>query len=142
MIDDGTIEQIRFANHGDPFAILGLHTDPDGRRWLRAFLPGAVNVDARAADGETVLLSHLDVRHEDGFFEGAVGDGFPDDYRLGVRWRDGNWSVLDDPYRYPPVLGEMDVIGDNGGEAHQSPSCTGSVRLEIHPAPQFGCHVQ
>ena len=41
MTDDATIDLIRHAAHGDPFSVLGLHTDENGQRWLRAFLPGA-----------------------------------------------------------------------------------------------------
>jgi 1,4-alpha-glucan branching enzyme len=107
MIDDATVALVRTAAHGDPFSVLGLHTDDEGRRCLRAFLPGAAQVEACGADG--VPLAALDLRHPDGFFEGLVPAALGGDYRLHVHWEDGNTSLLDDPYRFGAVLGEMDV---------------------------------
>ena len=108
MTDDTTIAQICNAAHGDPFSVLGLHADADGQRCLRAFLPGAAAVEACSADGQRVHAV-LDQRHDAGFFEGAMPATMPDDYRLRVRWQDGNTSTLDDPYRFGAVLGAMDV---------------------------------
>ena len=108
MIDESAIDLIRRAAHGDPFAVLGLHSDATGRRWLRAFLPGAASVAACSADGAKPL-GELTQRHADGFFEGAVTIGTGTDYRLNVQWQDGSAAQLDDPYRFPAVLGEMDV---------------------------------
>ncbi|MBL8348730.1 MAG: 1,4-alpha-glucan branching enzyme, partial [Burkholderiaceae bacterium] len=108
MIDDATIALVCSAAHGDPFSVLGLHRDASGQRWLRAFLPGAAQVDACTADGGTALC-RLAQRHADGFFEGAYPEAGADDYRFQVRWQDGNSGLLDDPYRFGAVLGEMDV---------------------------------
>jgi 1,4-alpha-glucan branching enzyme len=108
MTDADEIDKIRTARHGDPFSVLGIHADADGRRWLRVFLPGAERVEALAADG-SLALGTLALRDEAGFFEGELAGAATDDYRLGVIWHDGSHAVVDDPYRYPPVLGEMDV---------------------------------
>ena len=108
MIQDRDIDLIRTASHGDPFSVLGVHADDRGWLWLRAFLPGAAQVDLVGA-ASTAVLSPMEQRHADGFFECAFPVGAASDYRLKVRWADGNESVLDDPYRFPPVLGEMDV---------------------------------
>ena len=40
--------------------------------------------------------------------EGSDPDERPN-YRLQVRWNDGQSTIVDDPYRYPPVLGELDI---------------------------------
>jgi 1,4-alpha-glucan branching enzyme len=106
MLADLDIELIRTARHGDPFAILGPHADPDGRGWVRAFLPDAVDVEAIDADG--AVHGPLSRRHADGFFEGPLAASSPA-YRFKVRWGDASTSVLEDPYRFPPVLGETDV---------------------------------
>ena len=108
MIQDRDIDLIRTAGHGDPFSVLGVHADDRGWLWLQAFLPGAAQVDLVGA-ASTAVLSPMEKRHADGFFECAFPVGAASDYRLKVRWADGNESVLDDPYRFPPVLGEMDV---------------------------------
>ncbi len=107
MIQERDIDLIRTASHGDPFSVLGVHADERGYLWLRAFLPAAASVELLGAGG--VALAALELRHANGFFECAFPVGAPADYRLKVRWADGNESVIDDPYRFPPVLGEMDV---------------------------------
>ncbi len=108
MLQDSEIDALRHAAHGDPFAALGVHADADGRFWLRALLPGAAQVavlDAR--NGE--LIGTLARRHADGFFEGPLTTSERPNYRLQVRWADGHSAIVDDPYRFPPVLGELDL---------------------------------
>ena len=52
MLLAAEIDRIRHATHGDPFAVLGPHTDASGNTLLRVFLPDALAVtaisDARA----------------------------------------------------------------------------------------------
>ena len=40
MLAQGDIAALLDARHADPFAVLGLHADADGKLWLRALLPG------------------------------------------------------------------------------------------------------
>jgi 1,4-alpha-glucan branching enzyme len=60
-----------------------------------------------AADGQT--LGELTRIHEDGFYEGVVDLSANSAYRLQVLWHGGQQDTIDDPYRFPLVLGEMDV---------------------------------
>ena len=108
MISERDVDRVRQAAHGDPFAVLGVHADAQGRWWLRAMLPGATQVSVLGADSGAPIGT-LAQRHADGFFEGLLGVDEPPDYRLQVRWQDGLSSLVDDPYRFPPVLGELDV---------------------------------
>ena len=105
---DVEVERIRGACHSDPFAVLGVHGDAQGALWLRCFLPGAAAVELLGADGHTEHGA-LQRRHADGFFEGACPAAIARDYRLRVRWSDGTLALLDDPYRFPPLLGDLDV---------------------------------
>jgi len=108
MTPDHDIELVRHAKHGDPFSVLGVHADTQGRLWLRAMLPGATHVTVLdAVSGEQ--LGALALRHADGFFEGMLSAAEAPNYRLQIRWQDGNSSLADDPYRFPPVLGDVDV---------------------------------
>ena len=107
MLSDDQIDLIRTARHGDPFAVLGVHEDGTGVSWLRVFLPGASHVVAVTAEGGATIAPLL-LRHRDGLFEAPLGAAWPA-YRLLVHWADGNTALIDDPYRFPPVLGEMDV---------------------------------
>jgi 1,4-alpha-glucan branching enzyme len=108
MLDDAEIDLIRTATHGDPFAVLGMQADARGALWVRAMLPGAATVGVLdAADGKP--LGTLVLRHPDGVFEGRLRIRKRRAWRLAVQWADGSQAELDDPYRFPPLLGEMDV---------------------------------
>ncbi|MES2944166.1 MAG: 1,4-alpha-glucan branching protein GlgB, partial [Pseudomonadota bacterium] len=73
-----------------------------------AFLPNARQVEVLDADsGQSV--GRLEKQGADGFFEGLLPLSAPVAYRLQVQWDKGQTSVLEDPYRFGQVLGEMDV---------------------------------
>jgi len=101
---DADIAAIVEARHADPFALLGLHTLPEGTV-IRAFVPGAESLVARLGRNAVLLMQR---RHPDGFFEGMLPknvNGGP--YLLQASNSAGTWE-LDDPYRFAPVLGPTD----------------------------------
>ncbi len=92
------------ARHGDPFAVLGAHATPDGLV-IRAFVPHADTLEAIAAHGRLANLTRI---HPSGLFEGLVeGVHHAGAYRLRAANAGGAWE-LEDPYRFGPVLGELD----------------------------------
>jgi len=108
MLADPDIDLVRRGLHPDPFAVLGVHPDAEGRHWVRVMLPGAEQVAVLDANNGELLGTCRQV-HLDGVFEGRLTAIDRPNYRLQVRWRDGQSLILDDPYRFPPVLGEVDV---------------------------------
>ena len=93
----------------DPFSFLGMHEDSaTGGLVVRAFHPGAVRVAVlRRETGEEV--APLVRTHDAGFFSGAVAKGgnrFPYKLRLSFAATE---IVIDDPYAFGPVLGELDL---------------------------------
>ena len=91
----------------DPFALLGCHPDGDGLVW-RCFVPWAEDVVVIARGDAANRICHLNSKDGPGFFVGhACGKSVPD-YQLLVRHAGGS-SVIEDPYRFQPVLGELDV---------------------------------
>lgn len=60
-------------------------------------------------DGKGAALGDLALRHIDGFYEETVKQAPDAPYRLRVKWEGGIEDTLEDPYRFPLVLGEMDV---------------------------------
>ncbi len=106
------VDAIVRADHGDPFAVLGMHRveGPKGEAELvvRTFQPRALRVFLiDAGSGET--LTELPRIHPDGFFEGTVpGREFHFPYRLRIDGYEGD-AEIEDPYRFPPVLGELDI---------------------------------
>ena len=89
------------AEHGNPFAVLGLHEDAKGRLWLRTLQPGARAVFViDAASGAEVM--ELPQRKIDalggpsGFFEAPLPAGSgPFKYRLKVVWPSGVQEIAE-----------------------------------------------
>ena len=103
MISAEDLDALLEGRHGDPFAVLGPHAGLDGERHVRAFLPGAKAVQAVAGARAWPLAQCRD----SGLFEGPVGASGV--YQLRVRWLEGGQTLIEDPYRFGPVLGETDV---------------------------------
>lgn len=104
---EAEIAAIIQATHGDVFAILGPHPlhDGSGRVELRVFRPDAERVAVIGADGaERLDLPRL---HGDGFFAGTMTAEQAAGYRLRLSRGHDRWEI-EDPYRFPPILGEMD----------------------------------
>ena len=105
--DDGAIAALVEGRHGDPFALLGMHEAGRSALSVRVFWPGAASVevlDAKTGRPEGAL----EMLHPAGFFAGQLErrERFP--YRLRLSAGDVTWEA-EDPYRFPPLLGEMDV---------------------------------
>jgi len=98
--------------HHDPHSLLGAHPTGDGRTVIRTLRPEASRVTA-VVDGVRTPLEPL---HGGGVF-GSVVDGAPTDYRLEVVYGQESFTV-DDPYRWLPTLGEVDLhlIGEGRHE--------------------------
>jgi 1,4-alpha-glucan branching enzyme len=105
MLSRDDIDALADARHRDPFAVLGMHEHAGGQ-WLCTVQPGAARVDVIAAASGRVAAT-LTAVHADGVFEGRVtGSRFA--YRLRVH-AGGATREIEDPYRFPPVLGDTDV---------------------------------
>ncbi|MGP9725182.1 1,4-alpha-glucan branching protein GlgB [Corynebacterium sp. AOP40-9SA-29] len=94
------------GTHPDPFAILG----PSGARDLTVHIPGAERVWVVNDTDEIELERYAGVTGDTAVFTGRA---LPY-YRLRVSWPDGSVEVREDPYRFGPVMGEIDehLIGE------------------------------
>ncbi|HEX8859540.1 MAG TPA: 1,4-alpha-glucan branching protein GlgB [Actinomycetes bacterium] len=99
------IERLVRGEHHEPHRLLGAHPDA-GQVRVRAWRPDARQVSV-LTDGGRAVLERV---HPAGLFEGTLasaGDGRLPAYRLEVS--DGERVVeVEDPYRFPPTLGELD----------------------------------
>jgi 1,4-alpha-glucan branching enzyme len=93
------------GDHPDPFSFLGMHPSKGGGYVVRVFLPGARTVEVVSYDGDA--LGELERIHPDGLFTGPVAEMVP--YRLLIAWEGGGEAEVEDPYRFPAVLGEQDL---------------------------------
>jgi len=91
---------------GDPHRLLGPHATMGGTA-VRAWRPDAEAVElVLDGDGRRVSLDQL---HPGGLFGTEVPAADVDDYRLDVTYPGGDRFVLDDPYRFWPTLGDLDL---------------------------------
>lgn len=113
------------GRHGDPFAVLGPHDTASGRI-LRVLLPGALAVTAEG-EGEAVSLHPV----AEGLFEGRCPAG---SYRLRIQWREAV-QVTEDPYAFPPLLGEFDLHLLSEGAHRDIGHCLGAHPTVIEGVP-------
>ncbi|MFD8198438.1 1,4-alpha-glucan branching enzyme [Streptomyces sp. NPDC003470] len=110
-VDANDRERLLAGTHHDPHSVLGAHPVPGGVA-VRAFRPYATAV--------TVLAGELraELRHDgDGFFSGLLPLGEVPAYRLLVAYRE-TVQETEDPYRFLPTLGDLDLhlIGEGRHE--------------------------
>jgi 1,4-alpha-glucan branching enzyme len=91
------------GRHPDPFHYLGWHPN-GGTPVVRAFLPDANEVAAIDEEGRETTLPRI---HDAGLFAGELHSEQPR-YRLRARFGD-RVVEMEDPYRFPPVLSDMDL---------------------------------
>jgi len=97
------------GRHSDPHHVLGAHPATRGGRAgavLRAFHPEAKSATCILPDGERVALEPI----ARGLWEAFLPDrSVPFAYRLHFRFASGAEWERDDPYRFAPTLGELDL---------------------------------
>ncbi|MET7686349.1 1,4-alpha-glucan branching enzyme [Streptomyces sp. NPDC005423] len=111
-LDAGDRERLLSGTHHDPHSVLGAHRVPGGVAF-RVFRPYARSVAVESGPLRAEL--HDD---GDGFFSGLLPlQGVPPEYRLLVAY-EGPAQEVEDPYRFLPVLGELDLhlIGEGRHE--------------------------
>ena len=103
-LDPVVVDAVVQGRYADPFAVLGPHETPAG--WtIRAFVPEAR--DIQVLDRlQPVVLGTLQRVHPDGLFAGEIRARVPYLLRIDTGHAE---RITEDPYSFPPVLGEIDV---------------------------------
>jgi 1,4-alpha-glucan branching enzyme len=91
------------GRHADPFRYLGPHVEGDVTL-VRVFLPDAEGVAIVDEQGHERGLERI---HDIGLFEGRTSNGARR-YRLRARYGERQIEI-EDPYRFPPILSELDL---------------------------------
>jgi 1,4-alpha-glucan branching enzyme len=107
------LDQIVRGDHGDPHNVLGVHK-VDGSMVVRAWRPDAVAMAVLIRD-HSVPMDRVD---DAGLFVAKVPDEAVDGYRLWAEYPDGSEFEYDDPYRFWPTLGELDLHLMGEGRHH------------------------
>jgi 1,4-alpha-glucan branching enzyme len=103
-LDAGLVRAVAAGSHPQPHEVLGGHAVKGGTV-VRVVRPLAATVDAVLPDGSHVALQHL----SDGLWQG-FHTGAPGPYRIVATYSDAPEWEADDPYRFPPTVGEVDLF--------------------------------
>ena len=120
----GDVQALIRAEHGNPFAFLGSH-EQDGRQVVRAWQPGALEVELLSNTGESLGFMHEQVP---GLFVGEMPQ--PQSYRLRINWSGGVQETAD-PYTFGPQLGELDIHLFAEGKHRQLGRCFGAQPWQV-----------
>ena len=125
ILDNQIIQNLVNGRYlGDPFAVLGMHqalgSDGNAFIFIRTMQPQAKMVEVvDPIKGQT--LGVMDKIDEKGLFQLAFKD--KEDffnYRLKITLFDDTQYIMDDPYRFLPVLGDLDLYLYNEGTHYKS----------------------
>jgi 1,4-alpha-glucan branching enzyme len=116
------------GHHHDPHAVLGPHVGPDGVT-VRVLRPMATTVTVVTPDSR----HRLEHEHH-GVWKGLLPGRKVPDYRLEVDY-DGRTVHTDDPYRFLPSLGEVDLHLIGEGRHEQLWSVLGA-HVRTYDSPQ------
>src|SRR5689334_18244990 len=98
-------DQLISRTNANPHGYLGAHPE-NGSVVVRAFRPAAAAVEVVGPDGKHEALKQV---HPGGVFEGRIKGELPLHYTLAVDYGDSGTITIEDPYRFLPTIGELDV---------------------------------
>jgi 1,4-alpha-glucan branching enzyme len=114
--------------HPSPHSVLGAHQDPSGVI-VRALRPAAHDIRV-LVDGADAAVD-LEQIHPGGVFEGVVeGAELPLHYRLEIDYGASGTYTIEDPYRFTPTIGELDLHLIGEGRHHEIYQKLGAHLLE------------
>src|SRR5450756_1177293 len=107
---EGDIERLVNGQHHDPHSVLGAHPLPAGAAGeeavlVRAWRPDGAGVTLLAGEERTEMRRI----HPAGVFAATVPGSLAAGYRLAVRQAGDLEVTVDDPYRFWPTIGDLDL---------------------------------
>ena len=114
MLHAEDIAALTGARHPDPFAVLGMQ-ERDGQLWVHAHLPGALGVDLIDRTTGRCVVGMQRLAGSEVFGTRLARPRHRFDYLLRVQWPGPPGQphpapvLLEDPYRFGVVLGELDL---------------------------------
>ncbi|MCI0517558.1 MAG: 1,4-alpha-glucan branching protein GlgB [Woeseiaceae bacterium] len=99
------LDALAEGRHSNPFALLGPHPE-NGVRRVRCLLPQAASVSLIDRKGNDIAA--MERIHEAGIYTATLPARCRR-YRLRVSGTSGQQQEIEDPYRFPSTLGELDL---------------------------------
>ena len=103
-VDPDELQAILAGRHDDPHRVLGLHRNGPG--WVIRVRHPLAERACVVAEGAIIPMV---ATHPDGLFELEVATLPAAGYRIEWTFRNGDRQSVGDPYRFAPVLGELDL---------------------------------
>jgi 1,4-alpha-glucan branching enzyme len=129
------MEAIIGGYHGDAFSVLGPHpvTLESGKNaWeIRAFLPQAKAAYVVTAKGPAIPMEK---QHREGLYV-AVFKSEPAAYRFRIEDYHGGEKVLEDPYRFGPIITDFDLHLHSEGTLYEAWNSFGSHLTTVDGVP-------
>ena len=125
------LELVIHGDYKDPFTVLGMHREKE-KLVVRVLLPGAVSVAVIESSSGSEIASMQRWGDTALFVADIPGRKELFAYRLRIDWGD-HVQELEDPYRFPPVLGDIDVWLLTEGTHHRP-----YEKLGAHPMDMEG----
>ena len=96
------------GNHGNVFSVLGIHRDKGSKEvFVRTYQPNSKSVELLKQDGTSLgQMSKLD---DCGFYQINLGAIENFAYKFRIENDQGTVYEEEDPYRFPSILGDIDV---------------------------------
>ncbi len=116
------------GHHGDPFSVLGVH-QAGGSRIVRTLQPHAARVEI--IDSEGTALAEMERVHPDGLFAALMPPRLRH-YRLRLTTTVGDTVDIEDPYRFPTTLGDLDLYLFGEGSDTQIYAKLGAQVRTVH----------
>lgn len=127
------LELVIRGDYKDPFTVLGMHREK-GELVVRALLPQAVSVAVIDSSTGKKIVPMQRWGDTPLFIAEIAGKKELFSYRLEIDWGD-HVQEMEDPYRFPPVLGDIDVWLLSEGTHHRP-----YEKLGAHPVEMNGIH--
>jgi 1,4-alpha-glucan branching enzyme len=130
------LEQLAAGQHSEPHRLLGAHPHKRGGEdgvLIRTFHPEATAVDLLRPGLEPTSMKPAGPKGV--FVEFVPGAVLPIPYRLRYRFEDGHTWEQEDPYRFLPTLGDMDLHLFNEGNHWRLWECMGAHVRTVDGVP-------
>lgn len=96
------------GDHGNPFAVLGIHKDKGSKAvFIRTYHPNTKSIEL--LDGQGNSMGFFTKVDERGFYQINLTPRDNFNYKLKIENDSGSFLTTHDPYRFPSVLGDIDI---------------------------------
>lgn len=120
------IEAIVYSEDDDPHRLLGAH-NVTGGTLFQCFLPSAKEVSVVLPDSK-LKMERVD---EEGYFAGLSPKKIQTTYQYEVKDAKGQTKVIEDPYRFAPMITKKDTDRFNKGHHYEIYKYLGAHEMEV-----------